>query len=116
MDVPVIDAIYSAEFALNDKTFGSGILVFNEGQIHGGDSLYVYKGCYSVGEGCISAAVVVDRYKDTSKSALDLPTHFRLILNGAATIHDLTLMSAVDGKAEQSIRIDLKRISELDDH
>ena len=101
MELSMIDAIYSAEVTLKDHRLANAILVFNQGQIHGADSLFVYKGCYAVVENSLSAAVVVDRYCEESR--IDLPT-------------GLTLVSSVDGKPEEAIRMELKRISKLDDH
>ena len=123
MDIPQIDAIYSAEFTLNGSQFGSGVLVLNQGHIHGADSIYAYKGLYLLAEGSLSAAMVAERYTDVPTggsdfpaSELDLPARFRLILSGDATTEGLTFVSALNGQPAQSVRVGLKRISDLVDH
>ena len=123
MDVPHIDAIYSAEFTLNGTQFGSGVLVLNQGHIHGADRIYAYKGLYLMAEGSLSAAVVAERYTDAPAgdmdfptSDVDLPTRFRLIMSGDATTDGLTFVSALNGQPAQLVRVGLRRISYLVGH
>lgn len=111
----MIDAIYSAEFTLDNNKFGGGVVVLNQGELHGADKNYVYKGHYHVAETSVSATMVVDKYTDTPLTVLEPPTHFRLMLSGASTSDCFTLIGAVDGKPEHLVRIDLKKISGLDD-
>jgi hypothetical protein len=116
MDVPNIEAIYSAEFTLNGSQFGRGVLVLNQGHIHGADGIYAYKGLYLMAEGSFSAVIVAERYTDLPKGGLDLPAHFRLIMSGGATTDGLTFVSALNGQSAQVVRVGLKRISHLVDH
>ena len=59
----MIEALWSAEFKIpNGSNFGSGIAVFENGKVLGGDSSFTWIGNYDIKDGVISGPLRIKRY------------------------------------------------------
>jgi hypothetical protein len=93
----MISGIYSAVFASNNNVVGTGVAVFSDNALHGGDSSYYYKGKYRLGgSNSISAAVEVANYSGVPSSIFGPLTSFRLTLNGTFSDQGFVLSGQVD--------------------
>lgn len=64
--VEMIEALWSTEFRDgNNQMFGSGIVVFENGKVLGGDSGFTFVGDYSIKYGVGYASIRVKRYSNT---------------------------------------------------
>jgi len=110
-----IDGVYSARFISNSKEAGAGIVVIDGATLHGGDTDYLYKGKYRFvdDQGGISVTVDVDNYSGRRSAVVGPFDRFRLTLTGKTAQQGFLLSGAVDGYADRTIQIDLKRISDL---
>ena len=62
----MIEALWSAEFRdSNNQMFGSGIVVFENGKVLGGDSAFTFVGNYFIKDGIGHATIRVKRYSNT---------------------------------------------------
>lgn len=62
----MIEALWSAEFKdANDLMSGSGIVIFENGKVLGGDSGFTFVGNYEIKDGIGYASIRVRRYSNT---------------------------------------------------
>lgn len=69
----MIDGLWSAQFYVpptGSAIFGSGVVVFNNGTIKGGDSTYYYTGSYKIENGYFSAKVSIIHYSGPYNNVL----------------------------------------------
>lgn len=106
--------IYAAVFKSNNNTFGSGVAVFFNHAIHGGDAAYYYRGKCILGENQkITGNIDVVKYSNVSNSVFGPLNSFRLLLNGVVKDNGFELSGQVEGKPQLMITITLQKMEEL---
>lgn len=61
-----IEGLWVVQFRSNSMDMGTGVAVFVDGKIHGGDASYYYTGEYSENENKMNAELLVERYGEGS--------------------------------------------------
>lgn len=116
----LLSGIYSAEFFSSIGRFGTGVAVFTDNTIHGGDADHFYQGKYSRLEpDNVKSTVYVKRYAGSRDSSVVGLDEFRLDLTGKIPASDhgttLTLDGFVIGEPSRRIRIELRKLDDLVD-
>ena len=110
----VVDGVYSAHFLSNVDQYGEGIIVVDNGKIHGGDLDHVYIGHYSLVNNGFSATLDVSNHSGNFSSVLGPLAHYRLTLNGKVKKQqDITCRGKVEGRPDLAIQVNLHKISLL---
>jgi hypothetical protein len=108
-----VEGVYAARFLSNLDQYGEGIIVLDDGRIHGGDLDHVYIGKYSLINNEFSATVDVANYSGSISSVLGL-AQYRLTLNGIVKkAQDITTHGKVEGHPDLAIQINLHKVSHL---
>ncbi len=108
--------IYSAVFASNNANLvGSGVAIFSEHAVLGGNASFYYKGKYLLHDGNnVSAQVEVVHYSGTPDSVLGPRETFRLALNGIIDDQEgFTLSGQIVGEPASQITIALKKLENI---
>jgi len=110
----LIQGVYAAQFLSNANKYGEGIVVLENGRIHGGDLDHVYIGTYALLDNKFSATVDVANYSGSMSSVLGQVAHYRLTLHGIfKKAQDITTHGTVEGRPDLDIQINLHKVSEL---
>ena len=110
----MVQGVYAAQFLSNANKYGEGIVVLDDGRIHGGDLDHVYIGKYSLVDNEFSATVDVANYSGSISSVLGQLAHYRLTLNGIVKkAQDITTHGKIEGRPDLAIQINLHKVSEL---
>jgi T3SS negative regulator,GrlR len=64
-----MDGLWTAEFGSSVGMFGSGVVVFHQGKIMGGDNGYFYLGTYKLNENALQATINVEPFIEGIESA-----------------------------------------------
>jgi hypothetical protein len=91
-----LEALWSVQFHANGGIAGSGIVVFENGRLYGGDSMMIYTGTYKVSNGQIEGDLEVEKYANAPGmvSVVGL-NKFKLKVSGPLTDGTLTLSAYV---------------------
>ncbi len=112
----LLSGIYAAEFISNLSRGGTGVAVFTDNTIHGGDHSHFYKGKYSRHDpDLVEATVQVAQHSGASNSSVVGIDHFRLKLTGKISEGEttLTLEGLVEGDPSRKISIKLRKLDDL---
>jgi hypothetical protein len=72
--------IYYVIFKSHTGRFGDGLVVVDNGKIHGGDQRYLYRGFYKTDGQTVEADIQVSYYRGEAKSVLGHIAKFKLNL------------------------------------
>jgi hypothetical protein len=112
----MISGIFAANFGSNSNRFGTGVAVFSNNLIHGGDSAYYYRGKYKLDDGNrISGTIDARKYSNLIESVFGPGMDsFRLNLNGfIVNDNGYELQGRVEGRPDLVISIILNKLDEL---
>ena len=110
----MIDAFYTLSFESNFGLSGTGVAVFKDGKVFGGDSLMAYVGQYSIESNVVSAQLAVEKYANRSdmESVVGLD-NFHLKIQGHINDSEFSLSGNVVEDSSRTITIHAKKHSEL---
>ncbi len=102
--------IYLIGFRSNLMDFGSGLVVVDDGTIHGGDANYAYRGRYQVGGTLLTGTTVtaqihVSHHTGPLNSVFGPLREFDLNLTGSADENSFTLSGPIAGHPQYTISI-----------
>jgi hypothetical protein len=111
----MISGIYSAVFASNNTNLvGSGVAIFSDYAVHGGDASFYYKGKYKLdASNNVSAQIEVAHYSGTPQSVLGPRETCPLTFNGIVTDQGFTLSGQIVGEPNSTFTIALKKLENL---
>ena len=79
----MLEALWSVHFSTPQGSFGSGIVVIDNGKILGGDASFLYVGWINVVEDTVTAKLEVRKYADVPGiHSIIGPDKFKLTLTG----------------------------------
>ena len=105
--------IYYVIFKSQSGRFGDGLVVVDNGRIHGGDQRYLYRGSYITDGQAIEADIHVSYYRGEAKSVLGHLAKFNLNLTGKATAEAFTVRGHVFGQSHLAITIEGQKQADL---
>jgi hypothetical protein len=105
--------IYYIIFKSHLGIMGDGLVVVDDGKVHGGDFRYLYRGTYKVDGTSLRAEIQVSYYRGTLKSVFGPLSKFDLILSGNATDDTFTLSGHMPGRSQVGITIEGQKQSDL---
>lgn len=108
----MIEALWSVEFKTDKNYGGSGIAVFENGRVLGGDATYYYVGSYQIKDGVASASLEVIHYAGPLNNVFGAFKKVSLTLSGEIG-HDSFVVSGTAKEAPGQISIRLTRRAEL---
>jgi hypothetical protein len=109
----LLDGIYQVTFKSNLADFGSGLIVAQNGTIHGGDHSYLYVGTYSSYESSIKAKINVKHYRGSLDSIFGALNSFSLELKGSGTNSQFTLEGNITLQPNLKINLVCTKVSSL---
>lgn len=114
------NGLYSIHVTLLDGRVGkgSGVMLFRNGQILGGDGYLFYTGSYTVTDNTFKGEVLVQRHtkpRDTDNLLFGGPAPVGLGLTGTFTDTQATMSgTALVGKASQIFSATLRKLADID--
>ena len=113
----MISGIYSALFASNNTNLvGSGVAIFSDYAVHGGDASFYFKGNYKLdASNNVSAQIEVAHYSGTPQSVLGPRETFQLTFNDIVTDQGFTLSGQIVEEPNSRVTIALKKLENLVD-
>lgn len=112
----MIDGLWSAQFYVppsGTAIFGSGVVVFYDGSIKGGDSTYYYTGNYQIGNGQFTASVSIIHYSGPYNNVMgDAVKKTEVTLSGTPDSHEFEV-SGSSPSLKTPICVKLERLSNL---
>jgi len=109
-----VEGVYVAHFLSNADQYGEGIVVVDDGRIHGGDLDHVYIGKYALAENEFSATLDVSNHSGRFSSVLGPLAQYRLTLKGTVKKQqDITCHGTVEERPDLAIQINLRKLSAL---
>lgn len=110
-----ISGIYSAVFRSNNNQVGSGVAVFSNYFVHGGDAACYYRGkCIRGEHNTITGYIEVVKYSAAASPIFPFDS-YRLLLNGIEMDSGFELSGQVEGHPHFMIQISLQRMDDLID-
>lgn len=109
----MLKGIYSVSFKSSFGNFGSGIAVFTDAGVYGGDDNYFYKASLNITAGELNGDVQVTHYQGQRNSIFGSLDRFTLRVSGIPSEGNLILTGHVVEAPTQKITIECKKISEL---
>lgn len=109
-----LSGIFTTEFTSNKNLRGSGVAVFVDNALYGGDAAYHVKGRYGYSaDKSISANVLIVDYSGNENSVFGPVKSGRLTLKGTFNPEGFTLSGYVKGKPDFTIVINLRKLEGL---
>jgi hypothetical protein len=113
------NALYSIHVSLQDGRVGkgSGVVVFRDGKIFGGDAYLFYTGTYTVKDNTFKGEVLVQRHTSSpdSNPLFGGPSPVGIGVSGSFTdTHGVMNGTALVGKASQIFGATLRKLTEID--
>ena len=105
--------IYYVIFKSHNGRFGDGLVVVDNGKIHGGDQRYLYRGHYKADGQAIEAEIQVSYYRGEPKSVLGPLAKFNLNLDGKSSPGAFTVNGHVFGQSQLVISIEGQKQADL---
>jgi hypothetical protein len=105
--------IYYVIFKSQTGRFGDGLVVVDDGKIHGGDQSYLYCGRYKTDGQEIEAEIEVSYYRGEPQSIFGHLPKFSLNLSGNATNDAFTVAGRVFGQSQLVINIEGQKQANL---
>ena len=105
--------IYLATFQSSLGHFGSGIVVIENGKIHGGDTGYVYTGTYKENIPNASATIAVKNFDPQQPSVFGMLNHCHLTLVGTVSGSSFSMAGSIMQQPDQRIAISGRLIADM---
>ena len=105
--------IYYVVFTTYTGIFGDGLAVFDNGNIHGGDNRYLYRGHYTLEGNALAAKIQVSYYRGKFESLFGPLDKFELTLSGNAGEDQFKLSGHVFGWSERQITVEGQKQADL---
>ena len=105
--------IYYVIFTRYTGIFGDGLMVFDNGNIHGGDNRYLYRGHYKVEGTSLTAKIQVSYYRGKLESLFGPMDKFDLTLSGDAMPDRFKMSGHISGWSEMRITIEGQKQADL---
>ena len=105
--------IYYVIFTSYTGIFGDGLAVFDNGNIHGGDNRYLYRGHYTVEGNSLTAKIQVSHYRGKLESLFGPLNKYELTLSGNAREERFEMSGHVCGWSERQITIKGQKQADL---
>lgn len=98
--------IYYVVFESNLGVPGDGLVVIDNGRVHGGDHRFLYRGHYKEREADIDAEIFVRHFRGEAKSVFGSISTFYLILSGNAEKESFNLSGYIAGQSHLKIHVE----------
>jgi hypothetical protein len=105
--------IYYVIFTRYTGIFGDGLMVFDNGNIHGGDNGYLYRGHYKVEGNSLTAKIQVSYYRGKFQSLFGPYDKYELTLSGDAGLDQFKMSGHISGWSEMQITIEGQKQADL---
>ncbi len=105
--------IYLVTFQSSLGNFGSGIVVIDNGKVHGGDAGFVYLGTYKDNPPNGTASITIKNFDPQHHSVFGALNHCGLTLTGTASASSFSLSGNVTQQPDLRIAVSGRMISEL---
>ena len=105
--------IYYVILTTGSGIFGDGVAVFDNGNIHGGDNRYLYRGHYTVEGNSVTAKIQVSYYRGKFQSLFGPVDKFELTLSGDAGEDRFKMSGHIFGWSERQITIEGQKQADL---
>ncbi|MGD9158936.1 MAG: hypothetical protein PVG39_11055 [Desulfobacteraceae bacterium] len=107
------DGIYSIIFKSSIGELGGGLVVIDEGKIHGGNVKYIIKGFYNKKGNAIESQIKVEHYQGPLDSVFGEIDEYSLILSGKSEPESFQLTGHMKEKADMKIEVEGIKVSDL---
>ena len=107
------NGIYSIIFRSSIGEFGGGLVVIDEGKIHGGNTKYIIKGFSTKKGNVVEAEIKVEHYQGPLDSIFGEIEEYSLILSGKSEPESLQLTGYMKEKTDMKIEVDGIKVSDL---
>ena len=105
--------IYYVIFTTRSGIFGDGLAVFDNGNIHGGDNRYLYRGHYTIEGNSLTAKLQVSYYRGKFESLFGPMDKFELTLSGDAGEDRFKISGHIFGWSERELTIEGQKQADL---
>jgi hypothetical protein len=105
--------IYYVIFTSYTGIFVDGLAVFDNGNIHGGDNRYLYRGHYIVEGNSLTAKIQVSYYRGKFESLFGPVDKYDLTLSGNAGEDTFKMSGHISGWSERQITIEGQKQADL---
>ena len=105
---------FSESMQVSERIDRGGILVLNNGKIHGGGISYYYVGTYESGDSTISVTIQAVRYNDLVPGIFGIADKARFILSGAIDENYMKLHGHLEDDKNKMIFIKAQRQVDID--
>ena len=105
--------IYYVIFTSYTGIFVDGLAVFDNGNIHGGDNRYLYRGHYLVEGNSLTAKIQVSYYRGKLESLFGPVDKYELTLSGDAREDRFKMSGHISGWSERQITIEGQKQADL---
>jgi len=109
----MFSGLFYVEFKVADHSFGTGLVVIDNGRVNGGDQAYLYRGHFDHYSGGIRATVEVSLYRGSPNSVLGPLRQFTLNLSGTASDNKFELEGGSSSVPGVAIRMVGTKVAEL---
>lgn len=111
----MLTGLWSVAFKANNGINGSGILVFEDKRIVGGDDTYYYLGTYEAQGTQATGRLTVRQHAGQSYSVANWPKEFTLLLSGIVEQPLMELTGHSEEDPRFKIRAKLRKLTDLPD-
>ena len=107
------NGIYSIVFKSSIEVFGGGLVVIDDGRIHGGNTKYIFKGLVAEKENAIEAEIKVEHYQGPLVSIFGEIDEFSLVLSVKPEPESFRMKGYMVENADMKIEVEGIKISDL---
>ncbi len=106
--------IYSISFKSSLGYLGKGLALIDQGKVYGGDTRYLYRGCYINEENSLQAEIQISLYRNEKPvSVFGFLSEFQLKLFGSSMEEEFILTGSVVKQPILAITIEGKKVADL---
>lgn len=109
----MMSGIFFVQFSVDSNNAGTGLAVFNKGDINGGDDSYLYRGYLDTYNTEAKATIEVTHYKGPRNSVFGLLDSFTLDLVGSADDQFFNVRGSISGTSMPTIQITGRKVAQL---
>ncbi|MCJ7777103.1 MAG: hypothetical protein MUP16_02165 [Sedimentisphaerales bacterium] len=109
----MLNGIYQVQFMANNKSFGMGLILIENGRVNGGDLSYIYQGRFDYYGDDIQALIEVKHYSGPAISVMGPLQEFSLNLSGKQSGEIFEVAGGIPGVPELSIKIVGRKVAEI---